>query len=182
MAEKSLNDFHYLFHTLLYNIAWFSCLTLAAYGYAWASFLTTMTCVFIQIVWQYETKHHLKGLGFLIAIVVLISTIADSLLVLNKMIVFAANPFAPYVTAPWMISIWISFTVFLYTTLYKLFNHLIVLGVLAFAGFTAAYGVGAKMGAAFFPYGYSTSFIVGAIWLIFLPGIAYVYNKTMSIK
>jgi hypothetical protein len=154
---------------------------LAAQGYAWARFFITMICVGLQLVWQYKVQHHTYGLWYLIAIVVFVSTITDSLLVLNNIIVFAANPFAPFLTPPWMISIWISFTVILYSTLFNLFNYLVMLGLLSFAGFAAAYGVGAKIGAAYFPYGYQTCFVVGAIWLIFLPAIAYVYKKSMGI-
>lgn len=180
--EKSMNKFHYLFHSIAYYVAWFSCITLAAQGYAWSSSLIVITCVLLQIYWQYKMQHNIRGIGYFIGLVVFISTLIDSLLIFNGFIIYAANPFAPYVTSPWMIAIWISFAVILYATLYNLFNHLTLLGLLSFFGFALAYAIGAKMGAAFFPYGYKTCFLIGAIWLIFLPFAVYCYKKIMEIK
>ena len=155
----SLNKFHYLFHSIAYYVAWFSCIKLAALGYAWLSSFIVIVCVLLQIYWQHKIQHNTRGLWYLLGLVVFISTLIDSLLIFSGVIIFAANPFAPYFTSPWMIAIWISFTVSLYTTLYRLFNHLTLLGLLSFTGFAVAYGIGAKMGAAFFPYGYKTCFL-----------------------
>jgi hypothetical protein len=177
-----MTKFHYLFHSIAYYVAWFSCITLAARGYVWLSSLIVIICVFLQIYWQYKIQHKTRGLWYLIGLVVFFSTLIDSLLICKGVIIFAANRFAPYVTSPWMIAIWISFTVILYATLYKLFNHLTLLGLLSFAGFALAYAIGAKMGAAFFPYGYKTCFLIGAIWLILLPFVVYCYKKIMDIK
>lgn len=177
-----MKKFHYLFHSIAYYIAWFFCITLAARGYAWLSSFIVIVCVLLQIYWQYQIQHHTHGLWCLLGLVVLISTLIDSLLISSGVIIFAANPFAPYVTSPWMITIWISFTVILYATLDKLFSHLTLLGLLSFTGFTLAFAIGAKMGAAFFPYGYKTCFLIGTIWLILLPFVVYVYKKIMDIK
>jgi hypothetical protein len=177
-----MKKFHYLFHSIAYYVAWFSCITLAARGYAWLSSFIVIVCVLLQIYWQYKIQHNTHGLWCLLGLVVFISTLIDSALILSGVISFAANPFAPYITSPWMIAIWISFTVILYATLDKLFNHLTLLGLLSFAGFALAYAIGAKMGAAFFPYGYKTCFFIGAIWLILLPFVVYRYKKIMDIK
>ena len=177
-----MTKFHYLFHSVAYYVAWFSCIILAARGYAWFRSFVVMVCVLVQIFWQHNIQHTTRGLWYLIGLVVFFSTVIDSLLICKGVISYAANPFAPYVTSPWMITIWISFTIILYATLDKLFNHLTLLGLLSFAGFASAYAIGAKMGAAFFPYGYKTSFLIGAIWLILLPFIVYCYKKIMGIK
>ncbi len=105
-----------------------------------------------------------------------------SLLITNGIIIYASNPFAPYITPPWMITTWISFTVILYATLDTLFNHLTLLGLFSFIGFALAYAIGVKMGAAFFRYGYKASFLIGAIWFILLPFVIYGYKKIMDIK
>ena len=177
-----MTKFHYLFHSIAYYVAWFSCLTLAAHGYAWFSSFVVIVCVSLQIFWQYKIQHTTRGLWYLIGLVVFFSTLIDSLLISTGVIRYAANPFAPYVTSPWMITIWISFTVILYATLAKLFDRLTLLGLLSFAGFASAYAIGAKMGAAFFPYGYKTSFFIGAIWLILLPFIVHCYKHIMETK
>lgn len=177
-----MNKLHYLFHSIAYYLAWFSCIALAARGFPWLSSLIVIACVLIQIYWQYRIKHNTQGLWSLLGLIVCISTLIDSLLIYNGVIVLAANPFSPYFTSPWMIAIWISFTVVLYATMSQLFNHLIVLGLLSFFGFASAYAVGGKMGAAFFPYGYKTCYLIGAIWLILLPCAVYCYQKIMSLR
>ena len=176
-----MKKFHYLFHLIAYYVAWFSCITLAARDYVWLSSLIVIICVLLQIYWQYEIQHKTRGLWYLIGLIVFISTLIDSLLIFNGVIIYTANPFAPYITSPWMITIWVSFAVILYATLEKLFNHLIILGLLSFLGFALAYAVGAKMGAAIFSYGYKTTFLIGAIWLILLPFAVYCYKKIMDI-
>lgn len=175
-----MNKVHYLFHSITYYVAWFSCIGLAARGFSWVSSLIGIACVLIQIYWQYRIQHHTRGLWSLLGLIVCISTLIDSILIYNGVIIFSANPFAPYFTSPWMIAIWISFTVVLYSTLNQLFNHLILLGLLSFVGFAFSYAVGAKMGAAFFPYGYKTCYLIGAIWLILLPSAICCYQKIMG--
>lgn len=177
-----MNNLHYLVHLLAYYIAWFSCITLAARGYAWVSTLIVIACVSLQLYWQYKMQQNTRGLGYLIGLVVFFSTLIDSVLISTGVVIYAANPFAPYVTSPWMMATWVSFTVILYATLYRLFDHLLLLGLLSFAGFALAFAIGAKMGAAVFPYGYKTSFLIGAIWFLLLPFIVYCYQKIMDIK
>lgn len=177
-----MSKYHYLFHFIAYYVAWFSCINLAAHNYAWLSSLVVIVFVILQIYWQYKIQHNTSGLWCLIGLVVFFSTIIDSILIYKGIIIYAANPFAPYATSPWMITIWISFTVILYSTLYKLFNNFTLLGLLSFVGFALAYAIGVKMGAAFFPYGYKTSFFIGAIWLILFPFVVFFYKKIMGIK
>jgi hypothetical protein len=177
-----MTKFHYLFHFIAYYVAWFSCITLAARGYAWLSSLVVIICVLLQTYWLYIVQHKTRGLWYLVGLVVFFSTLIDSLLICKGVLIYAANPFAPYVTSPWMISVWISFTVILYATLDKLFNYLMLLGLLSLVGFAIAYAVGAQMGAVLLPYGYKTCFVIGSIWLILLPVVVYCYKKIMDIK
>lgn len=172
-----MKNLHYVFHSLAYYLAWFFCIKLAAQGYAFLSAFIVIACVLLQIYWQYKIQHNTRGLFLLLSLVVCVSTLVDSLMVFNGIIIFAANPFAPYFTAPWIITIWISFTVVLYSTLSRLFAHLVLLSVLSFFGFALSFAVGAKMGAAYFPYGYQTCFLIGAIWFILLPLIVFVYQR-----
>jgi hypothetical protein len=176
-----MNKFHYLFHSIAYYIAWFSCIPLAARGFAWVSTFIVILCVLLQIYWQYKVHKSTLGLWYLIAIIVLFSTLVDSLLVYSNVVVLSANPFSPYFTSPWLITLWISLALFMYGTLSHLFKHLILLGILSFIGFAFAFASGAKMGAVFFPYGYETCFLIGAIWLILLPLLIYCYERILNI-
>jgi len=177
-----MKKLHCIFHSTVYYLAWLSCVTLAARGFAWLSSFIVIVCTFLQIYWQYKIQGNTRGLWYLIALVVLIGILIDSILIYTGVIIFAANPFSGYFTSPWMIAIWLSFSVTLYSTLDVLFNRLILLGFLSFFGFAFAYAVGARMGAAFFPYGYKTCLLIGSIWLIFLPLAVNCYQKIMDTK
>ena len=173
-----MNTLHYLVHTIAYYIAWFACIILAARGYAWISPLIVIACVVLQLYWQHQTGKPLKGLWLLLTIVVSISTLIDSALVYKGIVIYSANPFSPYFTSPWMITIWISFTVVLYATLSSLFAHLFLLSFLSCVGFALAFRIGASLGAAFFPYGSNmTCLFIGVIWAILLPLCVYCYKK-----
>lgn len=160
MAKKAMNTLHYLIHTTAYYVAWFTCITLAARGYAWISSLFVIACVGLQLYWQHQTGRILQGLGLLLTIVVSISTLIDSALVYKGIVIYSANPFSPYFTSPWMITIWISFTAVLYTTLNSLFGHLFLLGFFSCVGFAFAFRIGESLGAVFF--------LMGPIELVFL--------------
>ena len=173
-----MNTLHYLIHTIAYYIAWFACITLAARGYAWISPLIVIACVVLQLYWQHQTGKPLKGRWLLLTILVSISTLIDSALVYKGIVIYSANPFSPYFTSPWMITIWISFTVVLYATLSSLFAHLFLLSFLSCVGFALAFRIGASLGAAFFPYGSNiTCLFIGVIWAILLPFCVYCYQK-----
>lgn len=173
-----LNTLHYLIHTIIYYITWFTGITLAARGYAWISSLIVIAGVVLQLYWEHQKGHSLQELWLLLAIVVFISTLIDSTLVYKGIIIYAANPFSPYFTSLWMIAIWISFTVTLHATLRDLFSHLFLLALLSGIGFFLAFRIGASLGAAFFPYGTNlTCIFIGVIWSFLLPFCVYGYQK-----
>ncbi|KTD82181.1 DUF2878 domain-containing protein [Legionella waltersii] len=173
-----MNTLHYLIHTTIYYVTWFTGITLAAHGYAWISPLIIVACVVLQVYWEHKRGKTLHGLWLLLAIVIFISTLIDSTLVYKGIIIYAANPFSPYFTSLWMITIWISFTVTLYATLSSLFSHLFLLALLSGVGFALAFRIGASLDAAFFPYGNNvTCIFIGVIWSVLLPFCVYCYQK-----
>jgi hypothetical protein len=110
----------------------------------------------------------------------MVGSFTDTLFIWSGFIVFQSNPFAPYFTSPWMISIWISFAVLMFATLSSLFKHYFILGILSFLGFALAYGFGTKMGAALFPHGYGTCVLIGITWAIVLPICVYIYQRQVN--
>ena len=185
MAKKSMTKFYYLINSIAYYVAWIIGIKLAANNYPWLSTCIVIIIAMLQIYWRYNANLTTNGLWHLLGSLLLISTLTDTALVYCGFIVYAANPFSPYFTAPWMVSIWINFVIILYIALYRLFNHLIILSILSFLGFFITYNVGKTMGAVFFPYGYTTCFLVSAIWMILLPCTIYYYNiyhKIIGVK
>ena len=175
-----MNRFHYLFHFIAYYIAWTAGIEFAARGLGCLGALVVMAVVLLQIFWQFTVRKQTHGLFSLILIFITMGTFIDTLFVRNGFIIFASNPFAPYFTPPWMISIWVSFAVLFFSVLGSLFNRYFLLGLLAFFGFSLAYTVGGFMGAATFPHGYLSCFVVGAIWAICLPLCLFVYQRILK--
>jgi hypothetical protein len=174
MDKYMMNIVHYLIHTAAYYFAWFIGIFFAAQGRPWLSSFVILTCVSLQLYWQFLTKQSLARLGYLVLIIVTLSTFIDSLMIYHGIVVYSANPFAPYFTSPWMISLWISFSVVLFTTLSILFDHLATLGVLSLIGFFFAFRIGATLGAASFPYGINmTCLFIGFVWSLLLPICVY---------
>lgn len=170
-----MNSMHYLFHLLAYYIAWIICILLAAQGHGLLGALIVILLVLLQIYWQFKLQKNTKGLFYFILILTGVGSLIDTFLIWNGIIILASNPFSPYFTSPWMINLWISFAVFMFSTLSYLFSHYFFTAALSFFGFSIAYALGVKMGAAFFPYGYLTSLLIGAIWAILLPLSLYSY-------
>jgi hypothetical protein len=176
MAQENMIKLHYLFHFLMYYIAWFTGIELAAHGAGLSAFLFIMLISLLQIGWQFKICKKTHGLFYFILILTLIGSLLDTVFIQIGIIRFSSNLFSPYLTAPWMIAIWISFAILLYSVLNNLLTRYFLMGVLALAGFPIAYAAGAKMGAALFPYGYVSCIIVGVTWGIFLPTCLYFYN------
>ena len=180
MAKTGMKKFNYLFHSIIFYSTWFGCIALVVRDYAWLASWVVMVGVVLQLYWQYRIQHHTEGLWIFMGLLVLCNALIDSLLIYNHIIIYTANPFAPYITSPWVITLWISLSIVLYATFSKFFDRLVLLGLLSFTGFVLSYASGAKMGAAFYPYGYKTCFLIGAIWLIALPFVVYCYKKIMG--
>jgi hypothetical protein len=175
-----MNKLHYPFHFFAYYISWTACILLAARGMGGLAALIVLLFVVVQITWQYTVRKNTFGLFLLIVLLTLAGSLIDSLFVAGKLVIFASNPFAPYFTAPWMISLWVSLSVLFFSTLSNLFTRYVLLGLLSFGGFALAYAMGMRMGAAIFPLGYFTCLLVGLVWAILLPLIICFYQRILQ--
>lgn len=163
----------------MYYLAWYLCIFFAARGESWLSTVIVLICVVVQIFWLYSVQKRTHGLWLLSGLIAGAGTVIDSLLVMSGLVNYAANPREPFI-APWIIALWISFAVNLYTLPDLVFERLTWLGLASFGGFALAYKYGAFMGAVFFPYGDETCFLIGFIWLMVLPSTVLWYKKLME--
>lgn len=150
---------------------------LAARGNVISSTLIVIVCTLLQIFFEYKQKNNLHGVGYLIILLVIAGGCVDSVAVYYKILVFAANPWAPYATSPWMLTIWASFAVNMFCLMPNLLKRPALLAALCLPGFAAAYYVGAQIGAASFPLGDITCLGIGLVWSILLPICSYMYSK-----
>lgn len=172
-----MNRFHYHFHVLIYYIVWTAGILSAANGFAWISTFIILIGVSLQYYWQYHVHQQYKGMNTWVFIITTLGIVVDSTFLHLNLINFYANPFSHFLSPPWMIALWINFALVFYSTLFHLFQHLYILAVLSFLGFSFAYAIGVKTGAAFFPGGYFTAFLIGLVWMILLPLSVYFFNR-----
>lgn len=165
---------HLGFHLVSYYIAWFVCILTAARGYVWLGPAVVGVLVLLQWWWQYrrgETEHLwrwvllLTGLGFVV----------DSMLLWVGEIQFFANPW-PF-SPPWMLALWVNFSIVLYACLRDWFDRYWLMAVLALLGFPLAYWAGVALGAATLPGGYLSGVWIGVVWMILLPLAMRIYRE-----
>lgn len=170
----------YLFHSSAYYLTWFLCIYLAAHNHGWAATFIALVIAAVQLIWQIRyTKNWRDLFGFIITLT-LLGCIVDTLYLRYGLIYFNANPFSPYLTAPWMASIWLSFAVTLYSTLKQYLHLYLIISILSFVGFALAYYIGAMMDAAYFPHGMIMSFGIGLTWAILLPLFLFLFHLTAN--
>ncbi len=182
--EKVLNKsfYNYCFHFVAYNIAWSSSVYSAAKGYPWLGLIVTTFITILQISWlklnQYNTKHLFTFIFYLS----IIGCIGDSLLVYYNFIIFVSNPFPFPLTAPFMIGIWINFSVLFYATLQSLIVRPFILGILSFFGFMMAYFFGASMEAVMLVQGTKTLLYLSLTWGVVLPLSISLFNRLLPLE
>ena len=151
-----------------YYIVWFGSLILAANNFAWLPLLLSLSISSLQLFFWCDLSKvknwklfmfSLSCLGFLI----------DSIFTATSLIHFQPNPFYPYVAPPWILGLWINFSV-LCISLVEMLNLLHrFLWLLALIGFPAAYLGGVGFHVAIFHLGTTSSIILGLIWMVLFP-------------
>ncbi len=165
-----------LFHIISYYIVWFTCVLSAAHHYYWIGIIISITITSIQYYWQ-KSIQQASHLLLLIVIITTAGFCVDSLLVTLNLISFKANPFCIYLSPPWMIGLWINFSIILYVFLKRYFLHYGLLSLFSLFGFPFAYAAGIYLGAASLPKGDIALLLIGVIWATLLPTLLYTYKK-----
>ncbi len=172
----NMNLKNYLFHIVAYYAAWFGAILLAASNQASYATLTASLAVMCQIVWQHNVAKRTQGLWLMISLFVFFGTISDTVIMQMGLIEFAANPFADYLSAPWMSALWASFAITFYSLLPWFFERYLLVGFLSLLSFPIAYAAGAALHAATLPHGYMSSIIIGMIWAVVFPLILKIFH------
>lgn len=161
---------YYIVHTFLYYVAWALGILFAAHGKGWESFFIILAFTCVQFVLEYRITLNKDALIGMTLLLTAAGMVVDTVWVVTGIVVFNGNPFAGYFTSPWMVGLWLSFAVFTYATKPFDYFNLYILSAFAFLGFSLVYAIGAKLGAAYFPYGQvKTSVVIGIVWCIFFP-------------
>lgn len=170
-----------VFHLLAYYASWIICIDLAAKNQPWWGTGIVLSVALIQVIYESVLHNDTKYLYLLLVILTVVGSLIDTLFLHLNLVTFNANPFSPYFSPPWMISIWISFTVIFFACLKPLFSRYVLLGILSLPGFAIAYYIGAEMGAAALPQGKLSCIVIGLTWAFLLPTCMSLYNYLVKI-
>lgn len=150
----------------------------AASGYIWLGFIIALIVTLTQLLWSKLVNIQIN---YKLAFTILLSgIIIDSLFSLSGIINYHANPW--YIAPPWIIGIWLNFSLIYASFLLALLKRNMLMASLAFIGFPLAYLAGAKLQAATLNYGYLSLLLVAIIWSIALPLINYYHLNSKDCK
>lgn len=164
----------YFFHFICYYTAWFLSILFAKNNLFWGGPLVVSVITLVQALVLYK-----KTPRFILPFTIILTAtgfLIDTCLIYTNQMNLLANPFAPF-SSPWMIGLWVNFSIIFYDTCHNYFKHSIILAILSLFGFPLAYFAGTKLGAATLPQGYITLLYIGLTWMILLPSISYIFYK-----
>jgi hypothetical protein len=171
-----MQKLHYAVHSICYNLAWLAAILIAAMNCEFIAVGVVFATLVVQVFWQVYVMKRTQGMLLMVGLFFVTGTFGDSLLYHLGLISFSAHNFL-LLSPMWMMSLWISFSLTFYATLQILYDKYLILALLAFFLLPFAYAIGAMLGAAEFPYGYWSSFAVGAIWAVLFPLNMKIYNS-----
>jgi hypothetical protein len=173
----TLKRFQFPFHYAAYYIAWLLGVGWAARGEGWLATGVVLGITALQVVWQYHVAERTRGLFRMVLFFTLMGSAADTLIMQSGLIVFHANPFAPYLSPPWMWALWVNFAVVYYAVLSVFWGRYGVLAAVSLVSFPLVYLAGERLGAVAFPFGDASAIVYGAVWVWLMPLCDYLYQR-----
>ena len=168
-----MNPYLFIF---AYYIVWFSSIILASHNHPWLALVVSISISSIQLLFFSDLSQVPTWKKFFLCLT-FIGFCVDSLLSFSSFIHFYANPWQPYLAPPWILGLWINFSVLcigLASILNKLRSYLWLIALLIFP---AAYLLdGIVFHVAVFSHGAYSTLLVGFIWMLLFP---LVYRSTL---
>lgn len=161
---------------VIYNTVWIVNILLSARGYIYIGLAISLPFCFIQLILHQIVYDKWKPVLIFTVCLSALGLTVDSILSFFTIIHFAANPFNNMIASPFLVGIWVSFSIMFYSLLKSWFNRYGLISLLSLVGFPLAYYLGANLGAAESHMGISAYLLVGIIWSIFLPLFLYLNN------
>lgn len=166
-----------IFHYSCYYTAWVLGIALVAKGNGWLATGLVLAITALQVIWQYYIDKRTEGLWTMIFIFTLAGFIVDSSFLRAGLVFSYDNPWMPYWSPPWLISLWGSFAVAFYTLMRPLWKRYFMLGVSSLFAVPFFYYVGLKLGVGLLPQGDLSVVAYGVVWALLMPGCAYICQK-----
>lgn len=177
-----IKTFHFVFHILAYDIAWFACIWFASTKFAYVGPFVVAILLLLQYIWQHNIIKHTRGLSLFIMLFWFTGLLGDTFIGYIGAITF---PETAYAYLPWgfpisplfMQALWLSFGMMFYATLSVLMTRYYTSAILAFIGFPLAYYAGAILNAAVLTNLWQDLLTIGIVYSVLLPCILVIYQK-----
>ncbi len=166
----------WFFHTLSYYLCWISCIYFAAHHAPYIGPIITLFLLAAQIFWQ--SMHHkpYRGAIYFAISLTILGSITDTVWLYRGLVYFNSNPFGPYFSPPWMISLWLSFGLNIIILYEKWLNYYFTWSITVFFSIPLAYWIGVESGAAVLLASYPFYLYLGMLWALLLPFSFYIYK------
>lgn len=170
--------YRYIFHFLCYYVAWFSSILFARNGQPWPGPIIIAIITLAQYL-LLKSRYSDKKIIYFTLLLTVTGFILDSIFVYFNYMNLMANPLKPF-SSPWMIGLWVNFSIIFYDCCHQYFKHFLILGSLSLFGFPIAYYTGIALNAAQLPNGLLPLVILGLLWGVLLPSICYLFYRSES--
>ncbi|MBN9288232.1 MAG: hypothetical protein BGO43_09695 [Gammaproteobacteria bacterium 39-13] len=179
MAKKLLNThwINLIVHLVAYYVVWVTSIYTAAAGYVWAGFSAAVIITTLQYAWQQQIKHQTTHLLPFLLYLTIIGAAGDTLLAFFRVIVFSANPFAFPLPPPFMLGIWLNFSMLFFAIFGEYARRPLFLAALSSVGFPFAYYIGTIKGAATLINGIYSLLAIGLLWAVCFPISIILFNR-----
>lgn len=157
----------FIFFIFAYYIVWLTTLYLVSLHYAYYPLLVSIfisACQCIYLLRALDKRAFFFIIGF-----TYIGFGIDSILMQCNIFIFHINPWSQYTAPPWILGLWLNFSVLCLGIIPLLGRLRPYLSLIALIGFPLAYYAGAQFDAVTFQHHYWILLILGGIWMLVLP-------------
>lgn len=162
-----------------YNAVWLICISTASHDKVWLGFFYALGFLAIQFHLHWRANHKLRHLLVFTLSLSILGGFIDSLMFSLNVFIFKARLYDLTIVPPFLMAIWLSFSVMFYSILKSWFKKYALISCCSLIGFPLAYYFGSQLGAAAVGFGYLSYIILGIIWAVTLPLLLYSYNKLL---
>ena len=142
--------------------------------------MISIEILFLQYLWQAYVAKNTRCLVRLTLILTSIAIVVDTTLIWTGVVTYRGNLFAGYLSPPWIIVLWLEFSLIVQSMMDKLWNRPVMAGIFAFFGFGVAYLAGERSGAAVLNFGPYSFLIISVIWTLLLPVVFSNHAKAVN--
>lgn len=171
-------QYHLLINFIGFQVAWFSCVLMAAKDQPSVGIYVVLLVVLLHL---YLINNRLRNLSLLI-IVTIIGSAWDSLLTSQGILVFSNGIISNKLAPSWIIAMWLGFATTLNVSLRWLYQRYFLAFILGLIAGPLAYQSGAALGAVSIPNTMMANIYLAGGWAIIMPLLVYISEAFESIN